>query len=467
MADAALHFATLTDLAALIRRKAVSPVAVTQAMLDRIAVVDRGLHSYVTVLPERALQQARAAEDEIARGIYRGPLHGVPIAVKDLCWTRGIRTTGGTPVLRDYVPEHDATVVARLEAAGAVLLGKLGLTECAMFGYPPPFDEPVNPWTGAHYAGGSSSGSGVATAGGLCFAALGTDTGGSIRLPSALCGTVGIKPTYGRVSRYGVLPLAESLDHVGPMTRSVADAAVVLGVIAGHDPADSTSWRLPVPDYTAELRGGLRGVRIGVDAAGCTDMVHPETTAAVLAAVDRLRELGASISQVQLPPLDEALAAWWTITLAEMVVAHAAHFPARAAEYGVAARGLLEEGARTSGVDYARAHATRLALCGHMQALFVDIDLLACPSWQAPAPPLALIPADQPLARDLALPSVRLTAPYDLTGQPTISVPCGFSSEGLPLGVQLVGRPFEEGLLCRAAYAYEQASDWHYRHPAL
>ncbi len=357
MADAALHFATLTDLAELIRRKEVSPVAVTQAMLDRIAVVDRELHSYVTVLSERALRQARAAEDEIARGTYRGPLHGVPIAVKDLCCTRGIRTTCGTPVLRDYVPDHDATVVARLEAAGAVLLGKLGMTECAMYGYPPPFEQPVNPWTGAHYAGGSSSGSGVATAGGLCFAALGTDTGGSIRLPSALCGTVGIKPTYGRVSRYGVLPLAESLDHVGPMTRSVTDAAVVLGVIAGHDPADPTSRRLPVPDYAAGLHGGLRGVRIGVDAAGCTDMVHPETTAAVLAAVDRLRELGASVCQVQLPPLDDALAAWWTITMAEMAVAHAAHFPARAAEYGVAARALLEEGTRFRGVDYARAHA--------------------------------------------------------------------------------------------------------------
>ena len=467
MADAALHFATLTDLAELIRRKIVSPVAVTEALLDRIAVVDRALHSYVTVLPERAVQQARAAEDEIARGTYRGPLHGVPIAVKDLCCTRGIRTTCGTPVLRDYVPDHDATVVTRLEAAGAVLLGKLGMTECAMFGYPPPFAQPVNPWTLVHYAGGSSSGSAVATAGGLCFASLGTDTGGSIRLPSALCGTVGIKPTYGRVSRFGILPLAESLDHVGPMTRSVADAAVVLGVIAGYDPADPTARRAAVPDYVAELRGGLRGVRIGVDAAACTDMVHPETTAAVLAAVDRLRELGASVCHVQLPALDDALAAWWTIALAEMVVAHAAHFPARAAEYGIAARAALEEGTHIRGVDYARAHATRLALCGRMQALFEDIDLLACPSWQAPALPLALIPVDQPLGRDLALPSVRLTAPYDLTGQPTISVPCGFSAEGLPLSLQLVGRPFEEGLLCRAAYAYEQATDWHRRHPAL
>src|SRR5215468_10589973 len=260
-----LYFHTITELAALIQSQQLSPVEVTRALLERITQLDGRYKSYATVMADQALAAARLAEQDIRAGTYRGPLHGVPVAVKDLCFTEGVRTMGGTKALVDHVPTFDATVVTRLHAAGAILLGKLNLTEGAMGGYHPDFAIPVNPWHAERYAGASSSGSGVATAAGLCFGSLGSDTGGSIRGPSAACGIVGLKPTWGRVSRYGVFPLSESLDHIGPMTRTVRDAALMLAVIAGYDPRDETSLAAKVDDYLAAADAGVSGLRVGLD----------------------------------------------------------------------------------------------------------------------------------------------------------------------------------------------------------
>ena len=313
MTDESLRFETLTQIGSRIERKQVSPVEVTRAMLDLIEEHDGRYKSYATIMADSAMTQARTAEQEIAQGRYRGPLHGVPIAVKDVCFTKRVRTMGGTRVLANFVPDFDATVVEKLNAAGAVLLGKLNLTEGAMGGYHPDRDIPVNPWDAGRWAGASSSGSGAATAAGLCYASLGSDTGGSIRFPSAACGVVGIKPTWGRVSRYGVHALAESLDHVGPMARSVADAGAVLQTISGVDPNDPTSLSDAVPDMLGGIDGGVEGVRIGLDQRYVTADVDADLADAVLARVRLLEEMGAQIVEVQMPNVEEYLDAWPTI----------------------------------------------------------------------------------------------------------------------------------------------------------
>jgi len=300
-----LHYNSLRDVARRIQSKEISPIELTTRMLDRIAAVDPKLKSYATVMREQALEAAKHAEEEIQRGMYRGPLHGMPIAVKDLCYTKGARTMAGTSIYANFIPDHDAAVVTKLSQAGAVLLGKLNLTEGAMAGYNPARDIPVNPWREDVWAGVSSSGSGVATAAGLCYGSIGTDTGGSIRYPSAANGIVGLKPTYGRVSRYGVFPLAESLDHVGPMVRRAGDAAVMFEAIAGFDSNDPTSLRDPVPHMLDELDRGVRGLRIGFDRRFATEGIHPEQSAAIQAAIDSLRQLGAQIVDVQMPNVTE------------------------------------------------------------------------------------------------------------------------------------------------------------------
>src|SRR5215813_679360 len=356
MTDTPLYFHTIAELAALVQSQQLSPVEVTRALLDRIAQLDSRYKSYAPVMGEHALEAARVAERDIRAGTYRGPLHGVPVAVKDLCFTKGVRTMGGTRVLADHVPTFDATVVARLHAAGAILLGKLNLTEGAMGGYHPEFAIPANPWHAERYAGASSSGSGVATAAGLCFGSLGSDTGGSIRFPAAACGIVGLKPTWGRVSRYGVLALAESLDHVGPMTRSTLDAAIILQAIAGPDPHDPTSLLEPVPDMVTDIASGIQGLRIGFDAQYATQGVDPELAEAVLAGVRVLESLGATIVPVRLPDLTPYLAAWPTLCTAEAVAAHAATYPSQRDDYGPWFRGWLDLGASVSGAARSEEH---------------------------------------------------------------------------------------------------------------
>jgi amidase len=467
MTDTPLHYMTITEVAALIKMRQISPVEVTEAMLQRIENLDGKYKSYATVMAGQAEAAAKTAETEIAAGQYRGPLHGVPFAVKDLCFTAGVRTMGGSKVYIDHVPTFDATVVTRLNAAGAVPLGKLNLTEGAMGGYNPALDLPLNPWNTGHWAGSSSSGSGVATAAGLCFGSLGSDTGGSIRFPAAACGTVGLKPTWGRVSRYGVLALAESLDHVGPLTRSSADAAIALQAIAGYDANDPTSLPAPVPDMLDGIDGGVRGVRIGLDEEYATDGVDPELAAAALEGVAVMKELGAEIVPVQMPDVDSYLPAWPALCSAEAVAAHRENYPSRRDDYGPWFRGWLDMGAGVTGADYAEANNRRAELNGLIRDAFQDIDVLACPTVMGPARPITREEMYGHLSRDRGTSFQRYTVPYNYNGAPTISLPCGLSSDGLPLSLQFVGKALSEPLLCRIGHSYEQATDWHSMHPPI
>jgi amidase len=461
----ALALATLMDVAQQIHARKLSPVDLTRQMLDRIDALDPRFHSYVTVLADRALAQAKAAEAEIAGGHYRGPLHGVPLAVKDLCFMKGTVTTCGSQMLTEWMPDQNATVVWKLQQAGAVILGKLHLTEFALRWHHPYRPIPLNPWGEGRWPGVSSSGSGVATAAGLCFGAIGTDTGGSIRFPAASCGTVGLKPTYGRVSRAGVFPLAASLDHIGPLTRSVADAAAMLQAIAGPDPLDPTASRRPVPDYLGALTQGVAGLRIGVDERYITEGVHPDVSAAVKEAVRVLAELGAHIVAVTVPEPDmqATTQAWLTLTGADALVAHEGMYPERAADYGPF-RELLDNTAKLRAQDYAKAHALRETFAAQFDPLFDQMDLLLCPTMPTTAP---MMDAQGNAIIQEGYVRTRYTYVFNFSRNPTISLPCGFDSNGLPISLQFVGRHFEEDLLCRAGHAYEQATEWHTRKPSL
>ncbi len=477
MGDVPIHYMSLRDVARLIEARELSPVALTEAMLGRIAAVDGRLRSYATVMAEEALAGARAAESEIEGGRYRGPLHGVPIAVKDLCYTKGVRTMGALSVLADFVPDVDATVVERLHAAGAVLLGKLNLTEGAMGAYHPDFDIPVNPWDEGLWTGVSSSGSGVATAAGLCFGSLGSDTGGSIRFPSAQCGIVGLKPTWGRVSRHAVLELAGSLDHIGPMTRTVADAAIMLEAIAGADANDPTALDAPVPSILPALDGDIAGMRLGFDRRYASEGVDPAVAAAVEEALQVLAGLGAEVTEVEMPaaPFGD----WWPLCSYEAVRAHAATYPSRAADYGPYFGEFLAFGSEVSDEAYAEATERRAAFSERFEAMLSTVDALVCPSNVAALPMSdamgydtvgAFTGALESFAAtfDPPLGSIQLfTVPADFAGTPTISLPCGFSAAGAPHSLQLVGRDLSEPTLCRLAHAYEQATDWHLRHPEI
>ena len=464
--DTELCYRTLIEAASLLRSGKVSPVELIHAVLARIERVDPQLHSYITVTNERALDSAKKAERELAAGTDRGPLHGMPIAVKDLMFIRGVRTTCASRVLDDFVPDYTATVVERLEAAGAVILGKLNLTEFAMSGYAPSLPIPRNPWDAARSPGGSSSGSGVATAAGLCFASLGTDTGGSIRGPSAWCGVVGLKPTYGRVSRHGVFPLGMTLDHVGPMTRSVADAAAMLDVMAGRDPRDPTSLDAAAPQCSAALTRGVRGVRIGVDQRFMNTFAHPDVITALFAALDVLKKEGADLIAVSVPEVSDILEGWFVLCAAEALVGHEATYPARADAYGPSFRSFLEYGAGLRAQDYARAHVQRVDFARRFQAIFETVDVFACPGMFMQAPPADAVDPYGPITPALA-PFVRFTAPFNFSGNPTLSVPAGFSADGLPHGIQLVGPLLGEAILCRVGHAYEQAMEWHQRRPPI
>ena len=467
MTDTPLHYKTITEIAALIEARELSPTEATRATLERIDALDGRLKSYATVMADHAMAAARRAESEIAAGEYRGPLHGVPIAVKDLCFTDGVRTMGGSKVYADHVPGFDSTVVARLESAGAVLLGKLNLTEGAMGGYNPELQIPLNPWNEDRWAGSSSSGSGSATAAGLCFGSLGSDTGGSIRFPAAACGIVGLKPTWGRVSRYGVLALAESLDHVGPMTRSSADAAIMLQAIAGYDANDPTSLSAPVPDMLAGIEDGVKGVRIGLDERHVSDEVDPELARAVLDGVKVLESLGAEIVEIDMPDVDRYLPAWPVLCSAEAVAAHRENYPSRRDDYGPWFRGWLDMGAGKSAADYAEANNMRAECNGLVREAFKDIDAMACPSTIGPAYPVTPEALYGPMDSRRGTAFQRYTVPYDFNGAPTLSVPCGLSSDGLPLSLQFVGKRLSEALLCRIGHAYERATEWHSLHPPV
>jgi amidase len=461
-----LHFKGLREVATLISSGETTSAKATRAMLDRIAEVDPRFQSYIHVCNDRAMEQARVADADMAKGLRKGPLHGVPIAVKDLCQTTYAPTRAGTTIHEGFMAPFNATVVDRLETAGAVILGKLTMTEGAYTGHHPDIPLPPNPWSADHWVGTSSTGSGVATSAGLCFASLGSDTGGSIRYPSATCGLTGIKPTWGRVSRHGVFPLADSLDHVGPMARSAADCAAVLQVIAGWDHNDPTSIDAPVPDYLDELGKGVRDMRIGIDRAYAMDGVDPQVSEALQNAIDVLKSLGARIVEVTMPPWEALAANWIRMCAIETAVAHADTYPARADEYGPDLTKLIEEGRNTSGMDAARGHHLRIAFTQGLATMFGAVDCMLCPTMPTPTPSLTDMAK---YGEDPAVLSaiMRFTAPFDFSGTPTITLPNGIDSAGLPLSMQIAGPYLGEATIIRVADAYQNATDWHTFEPPM
>jgi len=458
------HFATALETAGKIHRGETTSQAVTEAMLARIADLDKTLKSFVTVTSDLALSAARQADEEISAGKILSPLHGVPIAVKDLLDTAGIQTTYGMKIYYGNVPEQDAGVVHKLKEAGCIILGKLKLTEGAYARHHPDIEVPVNPWNKDCWTGVSSSGSGVATAAGLCFGAIGSDTGGSIRFPSAANGLVGLKPTWSRVSRAGVFPLGYTLDHMGPMTRSVKDAAAMLGIIAGRDENDPTSSHLPVDDYLAAAIGDIKGLKIGVDWQYCTESVDPELAAAIKNAVSVLEGLGVEIQEVNIP-FTEVTAGWPITCGVEAAHAHKDTYPARAAEYG-AIKELLDFGRAIPAENYLQQELNRRAFKESLKAVFERVDLVICPSMADAAAPREGSPEAEAVEQDL-LRTMRFTAPFDYSGSPTLSIPWQVGSKGIPLSIQLVARDFAEAQLVNAGYALEKAGGHFGNHPAL
>ncbi|HYB91301.1 MAG TPA: amidase [Candidatus Binataceae bacterium] len=447
-------------LAEKLRAREISPVELTEAYLDRIARTDEKIRAYITVTGDLARKSARKAEREIVAGKWRGPFHGVPIALKDLCYTKGIRTTGGSKILADFKPDHDSTVWSRLSRAGAILLGKLNLHEFAygISSSNPHWGIVRNPYALDRIPGGSSGGSAAAIVSRSAAATIGTDTGGSIRIPATLCGCIGLKPTWSRVSRHGVLPLAYTLDHVGPITRTVRDAALMLGVIAGYDRNDSTSSRERVPDYTASLDAGIEGMRIGV-IRELNDGLSDDVRRSFDAALAQLGSLGASVDEVSIASLPLAGMVNSVITLAEAIEIHEESMLTRAADYGTDVRRLLEAGMMANAVSYIRAQRARARIVADALGALEGRDVLVAPASAIPAPRIG---EDRLLdssggAVDGVAAILRFTSPFDVTGQPALAIPTGLSGEALPLAMQIIGRPFDEARVLRVAAAYENA----------
>ena len=468
-----LPFLSATALADLFRTRRASPVEATEAYLARIEQVDPALNSYITVTAEQARAEARQAESEIAAGYYRGPLHGVPVAVKDQFCTDGVLTTGGSSILEDYVPDYDATVMAKLKDAGAVLLGKLNMSEFAMGdAFHHPYGRPRNPWDLSRNPGTSSSGSGAATAAFLCATSLGEDTAGSIRGPAAFCGLVGIRPTWGLVSRYGMLASTWSMDAAGPISRTVEDCAVTLAAIAGHDPNDGYTRNAPVPDYLDGLDAGIRGLRMGVlsDRVNA-DGVEPDVRDAVNAAVAHLGELGAEVEEVSIPLITQSAAISTTLIYTDATAVHRKGLEEHPEKYDHNNRVRLLTGALIPAQAHHKASRLRQIIRNEILEALSRVDVLVLPTSSVQATP---IPTEAGMAKNgkeefLAMLGGRrtYTTPSNLAGVPGLSINCGFTSDGLPVGLQLVGRPFDEATLFRAAYAYEQATEWHTRRPEI
>src|SRR6266851_8447164 len=461
-----LHYLELTELAACIKARKVSPLEVARAQLDRIAALDGELGSFAHVMADTAMAQAETAQAEIAAGQYRGPLHGVPIALKDLFWTRDFPTAAGTAVHRNFRPDEDATVVRRLNEAGAVMLGKLQLTEGAYSDHHPCVMPPKNPWNADYWPGISSSGPAVATAAGLCYGSLASDTGGSIRWPCAANGLTGLKPSWGRVSRYGVFELAATLDHIGPMARSAVDCGAILGVIAGADPKDPTAVLEPVPDYLANLSGSLRGTRIGVDRRWTSEGVDAAAAKVFQDALRVATDLGAEIHEIVFPDPTAMITDWFPLCGVETAVAHEATYPSRKPEYGPGLAGLIDLGLQQSGTDYQKIVLRREAFKGMVKALFEKIDLLAVPAQTFAAPTLAKMATlgENP---ELITGLLRFSCPFDMTGSPTITLSGGFTESGGPVAFQFVGRHLDEARLVAAGDAFQRVTDWHRCHPSL
>ena len=471
MDKGAIPFLSTTDLAGLFRSGELSPVEATEAYLERIGEVDERLNSYITVTAGQARAEAKAAEAEIASGNYRGLMHGIPVAVKDQFYTQGVLTTGGSSILKDFVPEYDATVIANLKRAGAVLLGKLNMSEFAMGdAFHHPYGRPRNPWDLNRNPGTSSSGSGAATAAFLCATSLGEDTGGSIRGPAAFCGLVGIRPTWGRVSRYGVLGSTWSMDAVGPISRTVADCAVTLGAIAGYDPKDPYTWDVPVPDYLAELDAGVEGLRIGVVTERIDyDGVDPQVRDAVTQAIGLLGELGAEVQEVSIPLMPDSAAVSTAIIYPDAATVHRQGIEEHLSGYDHNIRVRLLAGSILPAQAHQKAQRLRHLLRQQVLEALERVDVLVMPTAPTGATPIPTAPGVASKEEFLEMLGGRrsYTAPFNLASVPAISINCGFTSESLPVGLQIAGRPFEESTVFRAARAYEQATDWDQRRPPL
>ena len=465
-----LPFLPVSELAGLIESKEVSPVEATQAYLERIESVDSKINSYITVCREEALEAAQEAEGAILKGNYLGPMHGIPIAVKDQIFTKGIRTTAGSTILWDFVPEEDATVITNLREAGAVLLGKLNLSEFARGGnFYHPAGTPRNPWNLDHNPGFSSSGSGAATAAFLCATSLGEDTGGSTRIPAAFCGMVGLRPTWGRVSRYGVLPVSWSMDAVGPISRTAEDCAITLGVIAGYDSKDPHTWQMPVPDYREGLNGDIKGIKVGVLKEGVdADGLHPEIRDAVLKAVDVLEEAGVILEEVSIPLVEQAGTFSRSIGDIEGAGQHYEWLKTRPQDYDQNIRVRLLTGLLTPAQVYYKAQRLRALLRQQVLDVLEMVDVLVLPATPAPPPKLMEGPGISKKQAVQQIPGpIIFTGPFNLASTPALVVPCGFTSDHLPISMQIAGRPFDEETLLRVAHAYEQNTPWHQRRPPI
>ena len=460
-----IPYLSAADLSRLIERKEVSPVEATEAYLERIDTLDFKFNSYLAVCSNEALQAARDAEQAIVQGSYLGPLHGLPVAAKDQLWSKGVRSTGGSRILADFVPDEDATAIANLKRAGAILLGKTNLTEFAMT-FSHCYRTPRNPWDLDFSPGGSSSGSGAATCAFLCATSIGEDTGGSIRRPAAWSGVVGLKPTWGRVSRYGVMPGAWSMDAVGPISRTVEDAAITLGAIAGHDPKDPYTWNTPVPDYRSALDGNITGMRVGIIAEQInSEVVEAEVSAAVVNAASVLEGLGATVEEVSLPLTRHMTDISGLITRVDAASKHRKWIRERLRDYSHDLQISHLTGSIVPAQVYYKARKLRSLLRTQVLDALKDHDVLVLPTSGRTAPRLE----DGPrviTSKEMApsLPFMRTSA-FSLAGTPAVSVPCGFGSEGLPIGLQITGRPGEDGAVLKAAHAYEQHTPWHTMRP--
>jgi aspartyl-tRNA(Asn)/glutamyl-tRNA(Gln) amidotransferase subunit A len=461
-----IAFLTLKDASDLVRRKEVSPVKLTEACLDQIDRYDRAINAFITVTRDQALAAAREMETEISRGKYRGPLHGIPIALKDNIDTAGVKTTAASGVFKDRVPTEDAEVVVRLKRAGAIILGKLNLHEFALGGTSAvTYFGPVhNPWALDRVSGGSSGGSAAAVVAHMCFGALGTDTGGSIRIPASLCGIVGLKPTYGRVSTRGVVPMAWTLDHVGPMCRTVEDAALMLSVIAGHDERDPLSVDAPIADYGRAVRAQVSKLRVGVVRTPFFDGLDPEVAKAIEAALGVVRKLTAGVADVQVPPSGNIADVWNP----EIYAYHQPWITKTPELYQDATRAVIQGAAKTSSATYAQARHQVDVVRLEIRKVFSSVDVLITPTQRGVAQPIPGTAA----ARGTVPPpgaagGLINTSAFDVYGLPTISVPCGFSASGLPIGLQISGNHLAESTVLALAHAYEQATSWHTRSPSL
>ena len=465
-----LCYMSAGQLSKLVESKIVSPVEIIDAHLARIEATEPVLNSFITLLPDEARAAAKRAESEIQHGRYLGPLHGIPVALKDLFNTAGVRTTSGSRIFDTFIPEEDCTVAVRFRQAGAILLGKLNMHQFAYgpTGENPDYGHMHNPWDPELVTGGSSGGSGSAAAAGQCTITTGSDTGGSIRIPAALCGIVGLKPTYGLVSRHGLTPLSWSMDHPGPMVRTVEDAALTMNVIAGHDPNDVASATVNVPDYTTALSGDVRGLRIGVPKEYFEVPLDPQVSQAVRDALGLLESMGAVVTEISFPMFLQSQPISTAILMAEASAYHRDLLAKDADKIYPPVRLRLEAGLLISAADYLRAQQGRALFDKQVQQLLAEVDLLAGPTEPVTAPKLLEIRVQVGEHSVGTVPALtQYTRPFNITGSPAITIPCGFSDAGLPIALQLAGRPFDELTVLRAAHAYEQATEWHRRRPPI